>query len=369
MSAVAALDRPSLAAPKWRRALTFGVLWGVGVSALAMVDLPLSDLSDRQLSLVLARLSIGYCLTGLLQAAAVVALEDRLTPVLVALLLIAMMTVGIAIEWILWKLTPSDLPSWGAEARHFHSTWLRLVYGGLFLSAYHLSVRAERSRRVFAQAQIARLRSEAALASERVRALQGQIDPEFLLQAMVEVQRRYARDPDGFQRLLDLLVGFLRAAMPGVRTGTSTLPAELLLSMRYAEVRSEIDPQCAGWTIRWSDAMPAVPFPALLLLPLLDRLAAATDNGPIDLQVDRSDGQCTLTLCAGRHGHREWLAPDLLYRLQVGLRRLFGDAWTLTIGRGPEPPALILSLPDRPPGAWAPAAVDPFLNPQEALNG
>ena len=369
MNAAAVFDRPSLAAPKWRRAFTFGVLWGIGVSAFAMVDLPLSDLSERQLSLLLVRLSIGYCLTGLLQAAAVVALEDRLTPMLVALLLIAMMTVGIAIEWILWQLMPSDLPSWGAEARHLHSTWFRLVYGGLFLTAYYLSVRAEQSRKVFAQAQIARLQSEAVLASDRVRALQGQIDPGFLLRAMVEVQRRYSRAPDGFQRLLDLLVGFLRAAMPGIRSGTSTLPAELFLTMRYAEVRAEIDPQGIGWTIGRFNSIPALPFPALLLLPLLDRLAAATNNGPVDLQIDRSDGRCTLTLSARRHGHGEWLAPDLLYRLQVGLRRLFDDSWTLTIRSEPEVPALILSLPDRTSDVHAPAAVSLFLDPQEALDG
>jgi len=98
-------------------------------------------------------------------------------------------------------------------------------------------------------------------------------------------------------------------------------------------------------------------------------VAAATGNGPVDLQVDRSDGRCTLTLSASRHGAGEWLAPDLLFRLQVGLRRLFGNAWTLTVRSDPDVPGLILSLPDRLAAASAPTVTTPFLNPREALHG
>jgi len=369
MNAASLLATASPVPHTWRRTLAFGVLWGIGVSALALVDLPLSDLSGRQLGVLLGRLSIGYCATGLVQSAMVVALEDQLTPWLLALILVAMSVVGVGIELFVWRVTPSDLPPWGAEARHVHSSWFRLVYGGLFITAYYLSVRAERSRRVFAQAQIARLQSEATLASEQVRVVQGQIDPRFLLQAMVEVQRRYGLDPAGFQRLLDLLVGFLRAAMPGIRSGTSTLSAELSLSVQYADLRAELDPHGAGWTLDRDDAIPELPFPALLLLPLLDRLAAATGNGPIDLQVGRSGYRCTLTLRACRRGQGEWLAPDLLFRLQVGLRRLFGDAWTLTIRDDPDLPGLVLSLPDRLPKTSAPATTAPFFTPREALHG
>jgi len=132
-----------------------------------------------------------------------------------------------------------------------------------------------------------------------------------------------------------------------VRSGVSTLAAEVSLAMHYAKLRAELEPGRATWRIRIDDVMPDLPFPALLLLPVLDQLVAddATRSGA-ELQIAEDD-DATVTLSLSRSGgrHGPWLTPDLSYRLQVGLRTVFGESWELAVREHPDSPAFALTLP------------------------
>src|SRR5438552_3794706 len=136
---------------------------------------------------------------------------------------------------------------------------------------------------------------------------------------MTEVQRRYATDPLAMARLLDALVDFLRAAMPGVRGGSSTLLAELSLATLYVKVRSELEPGRHTWAIHTDGPMPDLPFPALMLLPVLDQLAAvdAADIPRTVLRVSQANGYCTLTIDHSGARPGSWFPAELLHRLQV----------------------------------------------------
>jgi LytS/YehU family sensor histidine kinase len=240
-------------------------------------------------------------------------------------------------------LTPISI-AFGSS--HLHAFWGCLCYGGVFIAVYRMSQRGERTRALLAQAEIARQRSEAALGAAQLQALQGQIDPAFLLRVMTEVERRYAAAPTTVDRLLDPLIGFLRAAMPGVRSGTSTLAAELLLAMQYAQLVAAFEPGRNVRAVRVDGTMPDLPFPPLLLLPVLDAVAAAPGDGGTTLQVAQHEGRCMLTLTrAGLSGNDAWMPPELLYRLQVGLRTLFGDDWALALRADVGLPAFTLTLP------------------------
>jgi hypothetical protein len=335
----------------WRRALSYGVLWGVAVSTLASFDLPLGDLSGMQLLLLEVRLVPDNCLQGIALSSATMVLDRRLTPLWIAPFLVAFLPVAFAGNWLFWKGLPipgaESLPTWAIEPHYVHTVWFSVFCGGLFVAAYRLSAESERTRALFVQAEIARQQTESLLSAERVRALQGHVDPAFLLRVMVEVERRYAHDAAGMERLLDPLVSFLRAAMPGVRSGASTLAAEALLAMHYAKLRAELEPGRTTWRIRVDGVMPDVPFPALLLLPVLDQLVADDNAGSgAELQIaGERDGRFTLSLSRTGARRGRWLAPDLLYRLQVGLRTVFGEAWELAVREHPDSPAFALTLP------------------------
>ena len=354
MSEAAAFDIKRPGRSMAPRASSFGVLWGIAATALTMLDAPLGDLSDRQVLAVVMRVLPTALMQGLILAMATATLERNLTLRRGAYLTVAFALLTVPLDWFFWvALTlpgADDLPAWAITPQYPHGIWENLLAGGLFVTAFSLNAASERSRHLFAQAEIGRQQTEAWLGAERVRALQGHVDPALLLRVMTQIERRYAGDGAGAQRLLDALVGMLRAAMPGVRSGTSTLAAELLLARQYAALRAELEPSRVTWTIRVDGAVPGMPFPPLLLLPVLDQLIGSSDkvkvaSGAAELSLAVADGLCTLRLSQTSQGDGPWLAPDLSFRLQVGMRALFGEAWALIVNELPSAQALVLTLP------------------------
>lgn len=351
----------------WRRAVGYGVLWGIAREAMSAFALPLSQISAMELLIFEAHTLPHACLAGVVLAGATMLLERRLTLALIAPALVAFSLLFADRYSLSAPSVGVDVPSWLHNPSNLHTIWGNMFCGGLFVAAYRLSAQSERTRGLLAQAEIARQQTEALLSAAQLQGLQGHVDPAFLLRVMAEVERRYGHDAAGAGRLLDALVSFLRAAMPGVRSGASTLAAEMLLCTQYAKVWAELEPGRATWSIHVDGALPELPFPALLLLPVLDRLAAADGSASrAELHVRHSTAQCTLSMERAVFGHSRWMPPDLLYRLQVGLRTLFGDAWTLALGDSPATPAFALTLLlDRPARSGLPL----FSTHEETTHG
>ena len=354
MSATVALDAPRPGRFSASRAASFGVLWSIAATALTMLDAPLYDIGNSQVLAILVRVLPTVLVQGLILAVATSTLERQLTLARGIAFTVAFALLTAPLDGFFWVVLPlpgaNDLPAWAILPQYPHGIWQNLLAGGLFVTAFSLNAASERGRHLFAQAEIARQQTEAWLGAERVRALQGHVDPALLLRVMAEVERRYVFDAAAAQRLLDALVGMLRAAMPGVRSGTSTLASEVLLARQYAALRAELEPGRTTWTVRVDGVLPELPFPPLLLLPVLDQLIApgASVNaacGPAELHLAVADEACTLRLVQSGQGLGPWLAPDLSYRLQVGLRAVFGEAWVLDVHELPSAHALVLTLP------------------------
>jgi hypothetical protein len=226
---------------KARRAVAYGLVWAIGALALETLGLPLTQMSLPELLGFQADLLPRYCFAGVLLAAAMALLEQRWTLHWAGLLLLAFALLLCVLQWLVRAAFGAPLPrELLTSASFLHVLWSSLLYGGLFIAAHHLATQEERTRRLLAQAAIARENSEAMLSAAQIRALQGRLDPAFLLQVMVAVQQRYAMGPEA-NRLLDALVEFLRVAMPGVRSGSFSPGAEAALASAYAGVLHELE--------------------------------------------------------------------------------------------------------------------------------
>jgi hypothetical protein len=338
--------------PHWRRTVIYGLLWGIATTAVEAA-LPLGHVRGAEVTGFLLRLLLLWCIGGVTLAIVLTLFGRRAGSTAITLAFAAIAP--------LLASTLTNNTAGGITAHPLHVLWGGLVYGGLFVLTYRLHERSESIRGVLAHAEIARQRTETLLSAEQLKAMQGQVDPAFLLRVMTQVESRYGRDHAGVDRLLDSLVGFLRDAMPGVRSGASTLLAELRLARAYARVLAEFEPGGGRWRIDVPDLVPEVPFPPLLMLPVLDRLASGTTQG-IVLELRNEDGRCMLTLHRPEPCDPTWLGSELDYRLRVGLRTTLGDAWSLRIGDGAATPAFVLNLaaPDAPPST---------TNPLEDLHG
>ena len=304
------------------------------------LSLPFIGIGSIQEFVRLWPIFYAWALAGVVIACVAFVLEPHLNRAWKGALAVLLLAVACAaLSTVLWVavnvlgITPetsqylsSPLPSW---TDFFYTLWMSLFHGGLFIVACMLLMRAERNRQLLGTAQIARNRTEALLEAVQLDALREKVDPVFLLRAMAAVQARYATNPAGADRLLDQLVAFLRMAMPGVRSGGSNLQVEVELARSYALLSASIESGRAAWQVDVSAALPDMPFPSLLLLPLMDQLAEPHRSGR--MAVVNTHGLVTITLEAAPAQRSTDVPHHLLYRLRVALRSTFGDACTLDI--------------------------------------
>jgi hypothetical protein len=156
--------------------------------------------------------------------------------------------------------------------RYLYGLW-QLCFWGSVGAVFHAS--SQRQRRVAAllrARELERLRSERDLAQTRLAALQAQIEPEFVLSSLSEVERLYQRDPGAADRVLDDLIRFLREATPLLRRQVSTLGEESRLLQAY--VRALHVATCNGEALHL-DIDPralAMPVPSGVLLSFAQSL-------------------------------------------------------------------------------------------------
>jgi hypothetical protein len=346
-------------APAWRRALAFGAMGGVTLTAMEFLLLP-PGLSLVELSEIVLHVLPQWVVTGIGIAVIAMAAVDRVRARTLALVLVVYAVAMSSLFAILRQLarmlalpTGGSIFAGGAPMlpTFFYDLWVILFFGSLFLAACSLGIRAERTRNLLARAEIGRSRAAMLLDAAQLSALQCQVDPAFLLRVMTEVEHRFAHDHEVADRLLDRLVAFLRRAMPGVRSGASTLEDEVGLVIAYGAVWRELDPQRARWSVRIDGTLPKLPFPPLLLLPVVDHWAAALaagTQGGFSVRCDHT--AVVLALSGPLETAGDWLPPALAYRLGVGLRTACGDAWHLAVSDSTrdESPALSLTLPHTP---------------------
>lgn len=92
-----------------------------------------------------------------------------------------------------------------------------LVYGWI-ATFIHLRLRkSRRAARALADAELDRAEAQRGLIAAQLFAAHAQVDPEFVLRALEDVERAYEDDPKRGDVLLDEFIAFLRDAIPRLR--------------------------------------------------------------------------------------------------------------------------------------------------------
>jgi len=177
----------------------------------------------------------------------------------------------------------------------------------------------------------------------RLTAMRAQVDPQFLFDSLADVQSAYAVDTGRGAATLDCLITYLRTALPRLRTEGSTVGAEADLVGAWLAVVRARRQGLPAWSVDVDPDCSIVPFPATVLLPLVQWALGSLDQPPrvVSLNVRRlpvSEGRqlrATLRLEPERRCSDEELAPR---RIRERLRALYGEAARLTCGPDPGQP-------------------------------
>ncbi len=176
-----------------------------------------------------------------------------------------------------------------------YSFTVSLTMALLYFAHLQRSHTHEEAAARLAAAQAAQREARRRMVQARLQAVQARIEPQLLFEMLDAVRRSYEVDASRAERLLDELIAFLRAALPRLRTASSSVPREAELARVYARLHALAGATDFGLTVDVSADVMHARFPPGVLLPLLDDALRAR-AGPCKLTATRSVDDCQLVL-------------------------------------------------------------------------
>ncbi len=184
----------------------------------------------------------------------------------------------------------------GENIGYLLGVWLLwTALGAMAYAMFLLTREDEQQRQLLCDAECTQQTLAAKMLQARLLALQAQIEPHFLFNTLANVRRLYETTPNRGREMLASLIGYLRAALPSMRSNGSTLGRELelvrsflnILQMRMGErLRFSIDADAQ----LLDAAMPPMVLPTLVENAIKHGLAPLPEGGRIDVSV-RRDGE------------------------------------------------------------------------------
>ena len=236
--------------------------------------------------------------------------------------------------------------------------WLRFIGGTAQLSlfAFLFIAAAEniRQRSVTQRAVLAAQRAQASIAREvleaRLIAMQAQVEPQFLFDSLVDIEKLYRKDASQAAQDLDRLINYLRVALPRMREAGSTIEAEIDLVKAYLAVVTSLHAGRPALHVTLPDECRVARFYPMLFLPLVQRAVRQPSGVPpasIRMGVSRIDDEVVTVL---RFDDPAGCADDAeLVRVRERLAGLYGGAASLECTERDGMVQLTMRVP-APPG-------------------
>jgi hypothetical protein len=148
------------------------------------------------------------------------------------------------------------------------TTWLLLGGFAVFFYADRRAARKTEAR--LREAELEHLRKSKIALESRLQAMQARVEPQFLFNTLSQVEHLYELDRSIGQRMLDDLIVYLRAAMPLMRSTSSTVAQELELARAYLNIVRVRLGNRLTFEIDVPEGIGDACLPPMMLLPLID---------------------------------------------------------------------------------------------------
>lgn len=226
-----------------------------------------------------------------------------------------------------------------ARTMHLHGFVISIIMALLYFAHLRRSREHERAAARLAAAQTAQRHARRLIVQSRLQEMQARIDPQLLFEMLETVRGLYERDAALAERFLDELTAFLRAALPRLRSASSSLLREVELARALMGLRAMAGGVALDMTIEVApDAMHAR-FPPGVLLPLLDNRAGSS-AGPCRLSAMRANDTCRLVLTLAAAP-----AQTAVVRVRSLLSEVYGTAGRVEIESTSTPIHVIVEVP------------------------
>ena len=241
------------------------------------------------------------------------------------LLLVVAFALGTAIGSVDAMMTGDYLdrpPVWGT------------VWGGLVAFVYFKRRHDEELAAALHATQLAHVELKKKTLNSQLQLMQARIEPPFLLNTLQRIRDLYETDCSLANRMLDNLIVYLRAALPQMRTSTSTLGQEVRLAAAYLAIERTACRGAFDFAFDVPEAVARSVFPPMTLLPLIEAFIKCAKNarqGSTTVHTHARARAGVLELSVEYAGSSFPAADDVVASLTARLRALYGADGKLAI--------------------------------------
>jgi sensor histidine kinase YesM len=243
--------------------------------------------------------------------------------------------VGYALVILLKGYTLADIK---ADPHRFWWTFMSGFANGLFVSLFFmLKFRETRARAQILKAEADRnLLAQKAVEAE-LKLMQAQVEPHFLFNTLASVQFLTETDPPRAGHMLGHLLAYLRAALPQLRSGSTTLGQEADLAQAYLSIMQMRMGTRLSFVIDVPAALRAHPFPPMLLISVIENavkhgIEPRAEGGAVRLEARRSGDSLAVTVADTGRGLAGKIGQGIgLPNLREHLKALYGARATFSL--------------------------------------
>jgi sensor histidine kinase YesM len=299
----AACARPMTARAAFSRILNLRTAAAVFYFCLAVVvgrkliDLQYESLDEwamETLRFLRQNLISGLLLLATIALADGVATARRMQRRAALALGVLLVLAGSALAVLLRVWVYGTLPGVISDRPYLVGVWLTWsLLGSLAYALFYLTREDEQQRQMLCDAERAQQDLGARMLQARLSALQAQIEPHFLFNTLANVRRLYETTPSRGREMLGCLIDYLRAALPSMRSTSSTLERELDQARSFLTILQMRMGERLQFSIAADPGLRAAPMPPMILPTLLENaikhgLGPLPEGGRIDIRARRA---------------------------------------------------------------------------------
>src|SRR5690349_16027958 len=194
--------------------------------------------------------------------------------------------------------------------------------------------------------ELARVDAERARLQSELQTMQARVEPTFLLDALHDVGALYESDRKAGGRMLDLLIQYLRAALPQMRETDSTLEREIGLLRSYLGILALQSNGALTVAVHLDEAIANARMPPMVLVPLVTgALPSPSSLGLVKTETALLDGRVRITLAAKGAIATRIADSKALSEVGTRLKAIYGDRATFAVERNDGALRLIVEFP------------------------
>jgi len=218
------------------------------------------------------------------------------------------------------------------------SMGLGIGFGCVVVAGAILRAKHARDQARIAKAEAERNQLEKNILEARLQLMQAQVEPHFLFNTLANVQHLVETDAASASRMLDSLINYLRAALPQMREGATSLGREVDMARAFLDIHRVRMGSRLEYLIDVPDSLKARAFPPMMLISLVENaikhgVDPCCECGTITIRAADNEGRLTVSVADTGEGVRPTSGGGGLglTNIRERLKALYGPRGSLVL--------------------------------------